>query len=919
MAIATDLSPTTARAIVVSHTHWDRAWYVPFQEFRIQLVKVVDRLLHLLDSDLEFRCFMLDGQMVVLEDYLEVRPERRVQIEELVRAGRLQIGPWYVLADEYLVSPEALVRNLLIGREMAESFGPYLNEGYIPDTFGHPSQIPQILRGFGIDSAFFMRGLGDEGEVLGSDFRWVAPDGTDVYAHWMPGGYSNVANMGHPLTWGNLTLTRFDLGSALRTIDRAIEQARPYSRTGNYLLMNGVDHAPVQAEVPQALRAANEREGGVRLEQGTLTEYKQRVLSSGVELPRHAGELRMGRYNPILQGVYSSRMYLKQANERAQRLLERYAEPLSALAHLSGADDERGVLRVAWKTLLKNHPHDDICGCSVDAVHDQMMSRFAEVEQIGGAVVRTSCRTLAASIRAKADAGTPLVVYNPLSWSRTEVVDATVYLDTDDPAAAGFTVLDEAGRPVPHQVWGEREVHWMEPLTPYRRRAVSLALPVEDVPGVGYRTYYLQPGTSGEAAEWQGGVRAVEGGMENEHLRVSINPNGTLDVEEKAEGRRYPGLHLFEDTGDAGDEYTYSPVVDGGAVTSEGSQARVTLLASGPVCARYRVELDLQLPSGLAADRRSRSAETRSVPVSSEISLYAGERAVRIRTEVDNTVPEHRLRVRFPTGAVTDLVHAGGHYDVVERPVEVPQVSGWKELPAATAHALHFVDVSDADHGLAVFNPGLPEYEAVREDGQVTLSLTLLRCTGWLSRDDILSRPGHAGPGVEAPGGQCPGRHTFEYAFMPHAGGTEQAYRAAYGYAAPMHLATRDAQISPERMRGMFEEHLRGEVEAVLDAKPGTLPETAALVSVDADGVVLTTLKTGEVDGDSLVARFFSLAPEPVEATVRTYWDLRATYRTDMGERAKEELAITDGKSVRLQVRPREVVTVLLYPAVPSS
>ncbi len=158
-----NLMDTTATefAVVISHTHWDRAWYVPFQQFRVALVKLVDQVLGLLDSDPAFRCFMLDGQTIVLEDYLEVRPDRRDTIVHHVRAGRLQIGPWYVLADEFLVSPESLVRNLQVGRAMARDLGGSLDEGYVPDAFGHIAQLPQILRGFGIDSAFLWRGLGD--------------------------------------------------------------------------------------------------------------------------------------------------------------------------------------------------------------------------------------------------------------------------------------------------------------------------------------------------------------------------------------------------------------------------------------------------------------------------------------------------------------------------------------------------------------------------------------------------------------------------------------------------------------------------------------------------------------------------------------------------------------------------------------
>ncbi|MGD8516498.1 MAG: hypothetical protein PVG54_05965, partial [Anaerolineae bacterium] len=184
------------RAILVSHTHWDRAWYVPFQVYRVRLVRLIDRLLDLLAREPDFRCFTLDGQMLPVIDYLEVRPERRADLERLVRAGRLSVGPWYVLPDEYLVSPEALIRNLMLGLRLAQGLGAVMREGYAPDAFGHIGQLPQILQGCGIGSAVFWRGLGDEGEELGNEFWWQAPDGSRVLAIHLREGYGNMAKMG---------------------------------------------------------------------------------------------------------------------------------------------------------------------------------------------------------------------------------------------------------------------------------------------------------------------------------------------------------------------------------------------------------------------------------------------------------------------------------------------------------------------------------------------------------------------------------------------------------------------------------------------------------------------------------------------------------------------------------------------------
>ena len=191
--------------VIVSHTHWDRAWYVTFQEFRARLVRLVDRLLKIMDEQPDYRVFMLDGQMAVLEDYLEVRPQRQPELVSLCEQGRLKIGPWYVLADEFLVSPESLIRNMILGQRMGEVYGGVSKIGYVPDGFGHIAQLPQILNGFGIDNAIFWRGLGEEGERLGTEFLWKAPDGSAVTTIWMPYGYHNISNLGYAIHWGDIS------------------------------------------------------------------------------------------------------------------------------------------------------------------------------------------------------------------------------------------------------------------------------------------------------------------------------------------------------------------------------------------------------------------------------------------------------------------------------------------------------------------------------------------------------------------------------------------------------------------------------------------------------------------------------------------------------------------------------------------
>lgn len=227
---------------LVSHTHWDREWYEPFQVFRARLVQCIDKLLHIFESDPDYKCFMLDGQTIVLEDYLAIRPEREQTLRDLISAGKLQVGPWYILPDEFLVSGEALIRNLQRGTRsgIARDFGKSMDIGYIPDPFGHISQMPQILRGFGFHTAALRRGLADEPVEL----WWEASDGTRVLLCYLRDGYDNAA-------W----LPR-DYAGFVEAITKLRDSLASHTLTPNILLMNGTDHMEPWGELTRLIDAA---------------------------------------------------------------------------------------------------------------------------------------------------------------------------------------------------------------------------------------------------------------------------------------------------------------------------------------------------------------------------------------------------------------------------------------------------------------------------------------------------------------------------------------------------------------------------------------------------------------------------------------------------------------------------------------
>lgn len=902
--------PRKRRVGVISHTHWDREWYLPFQEFRWKLVSLIDELLEALGHSAEnveypgdkhsegddagspeFRCFMLDGQTILLEDYLELRPNRRQALRSYVSAGRIMIGPWYVLPDEFLVSGEALIRNLLLGDSVAREFGEPMRVGYLPDQFGHVSQMPQILRGFGFDSAVIWRGIGDEpGQT---EFLWEAPDGSRVFTLHLPTGYFNGQQ---------LPLQPEQLIERVRTV---IERLAPLTQSDYVVLMNGGDHQFVQAGLPTALAGANARLEDVEITHYCLPELLEEIKKSlainNATLAIVQGELRDCRRAHLLPGVYSSRIWIKQRNATCENLLEKWAEPLSAWATVEGPtnlqspDAEYGdfdrtstdaTLKLAWKHLLQNHPHDSICGCSVDQVHDEMVARFNWSEGLAEGVARQAMERIVAHVDTSKLVAEQLndtrreerfvVVFNPVEGPRSDFV--TVLLR--DIGGESFSIVDERGKRYPCQILVQRN----SPVTSVPEG--ELGFVAMDVPGHGYRTFRVDVDV-GVPIERTDGITDNEKHIENEYFRVEVDEaDGTLRVLDKRANVWYEDLNLFVDGGDAGDEYNYDAPLSDALVSKPHEPPRVSIADSGPCRVTLRVDLNLQVPRGLSADRASRSNEAVVLPVTAGVTLYPGVPRIDIRTEVDNQAKDHRLRVHFPTGIDVDHSRAEGHFAVERRPVDTVDYSDeWVETPMSTYPQKGFVDISDETHGLMVANRGLPEYEALRSDRGVTIALTLLRSTGWLSRDDLRSRRGPAGPVIPAPGGQSLGKHVFDYSLIPHSSGWQHASSIARQFGVPM-------RAQPTR------NHI------------GHLPVRHSFVRVEPDSIVMSSVKLAD-SGDAVIVRFYNPTHRPVEAKVYLHRRFKTIHLANLREEATDLLA-RDASEISIAAAPSQIITLRL-------
>jgi alpha-mannosidase len=884
---------------VVSHTHWDREWYLTHEQFRFRLVALIDRLLDLLDADPAYRYFHLDGQTIVLEDYLEIRPEQEARLRAAIRAGRILIGPWYVMPDEFLVSGESLVRNLLRGHRISRDFGSPMPVGYLPDLFGHVGQMPQIWRLVGLDNTILWRGFGGRD----AEYWWEAPNGSRVLMmHLPPEGYCNA------------TRVVFDPEAMMARAAEKIGYERARTRTGQALLMNGVDHVEPHGAIP-GLIARLSAEPDQRAHHSTLPAYvtavRAAVDASAPPLETAVGELRGGTdYANLLPGVLSARVYLKQQNADVQTLLESYAEPLSVFATMAAASRyPAGELRHAWKTLLQNHPHDSICGCSIDAVHDENMTRFARARQVASAVVDTALDGIADTVPPPPAGAVRALVVNTDAVARAQVVEALVDLPID--SAEPWRVVDAHaldrpvtfwphgstiggvrtadGVPVDFQILDERHLvrHEMSRYeTPWalNARRIHVAWWAPSLPPCGYASFDLVVSPAAAATPEAGRHSTID----NEHLAVSANDDGTFHVIDKKTGAIYQRVAAFEDVGDVGDEYNYCPpAVDRRVTNADARVARAAVVASGPLRSTLRVELELTLPDAAAADRSTRASDTVPMRVTIDATLDRDSPCVAFDLAVDNRASDHRLRILFPTAAAqVDSARADTAFDVIERPARqpVPDVIV-NEAPVSSAPMISFVDAGDARVGATVIAKGLMEYEIV--DGS-SIALTLIRAVGDLSRNDLATRPsGHAGPPVATPGAQCHGLHRFAIGFQPRAGAP--AATALAGRARAHNIPPRVVTVRTHR---------------------GVAPLTRSFVHLDriTGDVVLSALKKAELR-DSVVVRLFNPDDAAASASICVDANVRRAHVVNLLEERLSEIPIAGG-AIPVTLGPHEIKTI---------
>jgi len=865
------------RAFIVPHTHWDREWYQTFQQFRIRLIDLINNLIDILENDKTFSDFTLDGQTIILEDYLEVHPERREILKKYITEGRIHVGPWYILPDEFLVSAESIIRNLLLGHKIASEFGRVMKIGYIPDPFGHISQMPQILRGFGIDNIIFWRGI-EYDQSQGNEFIWQGPDGTELFAVHLPKvGYCNAMSLPK------------DVDQAYRIIKGSINDLLNRETSKSLLLLNGVDHLEAQPHIPRLVKELNKRFTDIEIKQGNLEEYINYAKETvKLNLNKVTGEFRSGRDTLILQSVYSSRMYIKQANERCETLLENWAEPTASLAWLMGKDYPQNLIWTSWKWLLKNHPHDSICGCSIDQVHKEMMTRFDWSKQIAQEVINKNLDYIAEKIKIdylnKDELA--LVVFNPLPYSIDENVEARVKFPKEVNLNR-VKVLTTQGEEIPYQLKGYGLDYKIifDPFKVPQSLEVNYAdisFTAKDIPACGYKIFIIKAIDNVQIPkEYKTDIRTGRDYIENKYYKVIAETKGTITVVDKINNKKFKNCNRFVDGGDAGDEYTYSPPLNDEIIVSR--LDNISIQDVGLLEATLKVSGKMILPVGLKSDRKSREDKIIECSIESEVKLFSEVQRIEFKTKFDNKACDHRLRVEFPTAIKSNYVYAEGHFDVVKRSINVPDSEGWKEKAYKTAHNSGFVDINNDKYGLAILNKGLPEYEIIPDNN--TIALTLLRCVGWLSRGDLEDRKEDAGPSLPTPEAQCLGEHTFFYTLIPHQGNWDDA---------------RISQITKQYKTKILTRQLENQ--------SGNLPSSFSFIQLEGKYLEVSAIKKNEFE-DKLLIRVYNPTNRETTGKIKLGFDIHKVYLGKLDESYREELPYSNG--VEIELKPKEIKTII--------
>jgi mannosylglycerate hydrolase len=813
--------------------HWDREWYFTTEESRILLVNNMEEIMQRLESDPEYKYYVLDGQTAVLEDYFAIKPENTERVKALVEAGKLIIGPWYSQTDTMQVSGESIVRNMMYGMRDCLAFGEPMKIGYLPDSFSMSSQLPMIYQGFGIDRTMFWRGCSERHGTNKTEFLWQSNDGSEVTAQVLPLGYA---------IGKYLPQDEEGLRARLDKYFPALENA---SLTKEILLPNGHDQMPIQKDIFEVMDKLREYYPDREFVMSRFEEVFEKVEAMRDQLDTIKGEFNDGKYMRVHRTISSTRMDIKLIHAEVENKIVNILEPLASIAYDLGFEYHHGLIEKMWKESMKNHAHDSIGCCCSDKVHAEILARYILADDMATNLINFYKRKIVDHMPARGECD-KLAFFNLMPYEREEIVNTMITIRADK-----FNIFDDEGNAVEYFIEDSRVidpgkidrqiVHYgnYDPFVEY-----DIQLKVK-VPAMGYTTLHIQANEDGT----QKAVAAEGSVMENEFYAITVNANGTLTIQDKETGHEYDQVLRIEDGSDDGDEYDYSPSRKEWLIYSDEFDADVKVEQQA-FQSVANIALRMQVPTDLAA-REERANQDGYVDVNAQVILRQGQRRIDVSMELDNQADDHRLRVLIPTPWVSESVTADNQFGVITRPTQDPAMAQWeeekwKEAPVPVYQLMNFASVENKAGGVALFSNGLREFEVISSKGNEerdTFALTLLRGVGVLGKENLLLRPGRpSGIKIPAPDSQTRGKLVCNFSICGFKGDhiSADVMNQAREYVTPMECYNK---IPYNAMK--------------LNVDEQNLPLTYSLLKADMQGAVLSALKKAE-DEDALILRVYN-------------------------------------------------------------
>lgn len=910
---------------VVTAGHLDIEWYQAMRSYRQWIIEAFEDLKTISKTRKDFVTYCLDGQYFPLKEYLDVIPEDKPLIKEFVKNGLLSIGPFYTQFDEWLPSAESMIRNCLYGERLCKKFGGYMRAGYLPDNFGHPVQLAQILNGFDIDSLLFMRGMPEVPGGHTDEFIHKGIDGSELFVSHFRESYSGAFDIFNKeilptqprivpyyneymsyeahREWADhddpQRIARSMVDNVMRIVGRYPTRIVP--------LIAGFDHLPPQINIGDSIKCANEMQDEIEFIMGNVEDYvllAKKNLSKNMPVSYYDMELIGSKYQFVLLGALSTRTYIKRENFLCEALIEKYAEPLDVIASLYGYSHKQRLFDEAWEYLMINSAHDSIHGSSLDDVHLEMMSRYACTRQIAAAVIHDAMKYAGRQMSPWAKKDNEVLVFAPQT---AENQTAELWLPVNQPLPVeregwrafsqprqfvyrDISLIDEEGRVLLTQI---------EPREPIENN--GLGKPRNSpYPGIEFQKVLFQGNfkagqlyrlsmdvTEKTASELTGGPNFLE----NSLIRVDVH-GALISILDKRSGFSAHNLNLLEEEADAGDAWDYSPTWTPGEIVRSTQFPFVSKLKSlGQVRGKIEISGKISVPKNLSGD--DRSFERAEIPVVFEVSLDAGAARVDIKLWFNNTANDHRVRLRVPVPVKTDFVRSQSQLAIVDRKIErQKEIEPWVQPPTQLLPCREWVAVQDNQHGIAIALKGMYDYEAIINplSNQPDLFITLLRGFDRMGRLNTLQRKGDASMSAYTPGAQCHGEQNIEWAYV--------LYRVDDNEKAPF-IKSIWSYLYPPVAHAIRAAHENTAMDSV-----------SAPYAVENPNIQFSALKLA-YDNDGYILRLYENQGKKTEAFVRLSPIFKRAEIVNMNERTLSSLEIKDG-GVYITFEPYKAVTLKL-------